>query len=107
EERPRVAIVNQAMARIAFPGESPIGRRLRVNGRAPWMEIVGVVGDTRWQDPTQPAPPAFFSPSTQRWGNSLAILARTSLDEMSLANTLRTILHDADPAVPVKFETME
>jgi predicted permease len=107
EERPRVAIVSETMARIAFPGESPIGRRLRVNSRAPWMEIVGVVGDTRWQDPTQPPPPVFYTPSTQRWGNSLSILARTSLDQTSLASTLRTILHDVNPTVPVKFETME
>jgi predicted permease len=107
EERPEVAIVSQTMARIAFPGESPIGQRLRVNSRAPWMEIVAVVGDTRWQDPTQLPPPVFYTPSTQRWGNSLSILARTSLDQTSLASTLRTILHDANPTVPVKFETMD
>jgi hypothetical protein len=107
EERQGVAIVNQTLARIAFPGESPIGRRLRLNSARPWMEIVGVVGDTRWQDPTRPAPPAFFTPSTQRWGNSLAILARTSLDERALAGTLRAILQDASPTVPVQFETLE
>ena len=107
EDRPLVAIVSQTLARIAFPGESPIGQRLRVNSRAPWMEIVGVVGDTRWQDPTQPPPPMFYTPSTQRWGNSLSILTRTSLDQTSLASTLRTILLEANPTVPVKFETME
>jgi len=106
-EQPSVTIINQAMARIAFPGESPIGHRIRVNGRAPWMEIVGVVGDTRWQDPTQPPPPVFYGASTQGWGNSPAILARTSLDHKSLANTLRTLLYEANPTVPVKFETME
>jgi ABC-type antimicrobial peptide transport system permease subunit len=71
------------------------------------MEIVAVVGDTRWQDPMQPAPPAFFTPSTQRWGNSLALLVRSSLDEKSLASTLRTFLHEANPTVPVQFETLE
>src|SRR5690606_25968215 len=30
---PSVAIVNEAMARLAFPGETPLGRRLRVNRR--------------------------------------------------------------------------
>ena len=40
-------------------------------------------------------------------GNSLSILARTSLDSQSLAGTLRTLLHDANPTVPVKFETMD
>ncbi|MGH7346104.1 MAG: ADOP family duplicated permease [Candidatus Rokuibacteriota bacterium] len=108
-DRPGIAIINQTLARVAFPGESPLGKRLRIsNGRsAPWMEIVGVVGDTRWQDPMQPAPPAFFTPSTQGWGNSLAILARTSVDERSLVSTLRTLLNEADPTVPIQFETLE
>ena len=108
-ERPRVAIINETLARTAFPGESPIGQRIRTgtNTRAPWMEIVGIVGDTRWQDPSQPARPVIYAASTQGAGNSPAILARTSLDDQSLARTLRTILHDADPTVPVKFETMD
>ena len=107
-EGPRVAIINEALARTAFAGESPVGRRIRENRSwAPWMEIVGVVGDTRWQDPSQPAPPVVFRASTQGTGNSLSILARTSLDQTSLASTLRTFLYEANPTVPVRFETME
>ena len=105
--RTPVAIINQTLARAAFPGESPLGRHIRTNRRSPWMEIVGVVGDTRWQDPSQPPPPVIFVPSTQDWGNSLSILARTTLDQTSLAGTLRALLHDASPTVPVRFETME
>ena len=108
-ERPLVAIINDAMARRAFPGESPIGRRVRNsnNSRAPWAEIVGVVGDTRWQDPTRPAQPMVYRAASQGIGNSLAILARTSLDQAALSRTLRGLMHDANPTVPVKFETME
>ena len=108
-DRPPVVIVNETLARTAFPGKSPIGERVRTgtSPRAPWMEIVGVVGDTRWQDPSQPARAVIYAASTQLAGNSLAILARTSVDELSLASTLRTLLHDANPTVPVKFETME
>ena len=108
-ERPPVVIVNETLARTAFPGKSPIGERVRTgtSPRAPWMEIVGVVGDTRWQDPSQPARAVIYAASTQLAGNSLALLARTSVDELSLASTLRTILHDANPTVPVTFETME
>lgn len=51
------------------------------------MEIVGVVADTRWQDPTLPTPPVLFVPTTQYWGNSPSILVRSSLDEESLAGT--------------------
>ncbi|HET9358542.1 MAG TPA: ABC transporter permease, partial [Vicinamibacterales bacterium] len=106
---PRVAIINEALARTAFAGESPIGRRIKENPdpRVPWMEIVGVVGDARWQDPSQPAPPVVYRASTQGTGNSLSILARTSLDPTALAGTLRTFMYEANPTVPVKFETME
>jgi predicted permease len=108
-ERPPVAIINETLARTAFPGESPIKRRIRsgTSRRAPWMEIVGVVGDTRWQDPRQPAPPVIYAAASQGAGNSLSILARTSLDESSLAETLRGLLHEANATVPVKFDTME
>ena len=106
-DRPRVAIVNETLARVAFPGESPLGQRIRTNAKSPWMEIVGVVADTRWQDPSRPAPPVLFVSSGQGLGKSISILARTSLDEKALAGTIRTLLHDANPTVPVKFETMQ
>ena len=106
-ERPPVAIINETLARAAFPGESPLGQHVRTNSRSPWREIVGVVADTRWQDPSRPASSVLFVASTQGAGKSLSILARTSLDEKSLASTLRVLLHDANPTVPVRFETME
>lgn len=108
-EQPRVAIVNETLARIAFPGESPVGRRIRTgtSPSAPWMEIVGVAGDTRWQDPSQPGRAVIYAASTQGAGNSLSILARSSLDDEALSGTLRAIMHDVNPTVPVKFESME
>lgn len=108
-DSPQVVIINESLARTAFPGESPIGKRLRTGTslRAPWMEIIGVVGDTRWQDPSQPAQQVIFAASNQGLGNSPSILARTSLDEASLITTLRSLLNDANPTVPVKFETMD
>ena len=105
-ERPRIAIINETLARNAFPGKSPLGQQIRMNARSPWMEIVGVVADSRWQDPSQPSPSVVFVSSLQGSGKSLSILARTSVDEKSIANTLRALLHDANPAVPVRFESM-
>ena len=64
------------------------------------MEIVGVVADSRWQDPSRPSPPVIYAASAQGLGGSLSILARTSLDEATLAATLRTLLHDAIPPCP-------
>jgi putative ABC transport system permease protein len=106
-ERPTVAVINETLARASFPGESPLGRFIRMNSRAPWTEIVGVVADARWQGPGQPTQPVIFFASAQGIGGSLSIFVRTSLDEKSLAGALRTLLHDANPTVPVRFETME
>ena len=106
-ERPLVAIINETLARAAFPGESPLGRFIRLNSRAPWMEIVGVVADMRWQGPGQSSQPVIFAASTQGIGGSLSIFVRTSLDEKSIEGALRTLLHDANPTVPVRSETME
>ena len=108
-ERPRVAIINAALARIAFPNVSPIGKFIRTNqnNNTPWMEIVGVVGDTRWQDPSSAPPLMLFVSSLQGAGKSLAILVRTSLDENALAPVLRTFLRDGNPNVPVRFDTMD
>jgi hypothetical protein len=72
------------------------------NSQVPAMEIVGVVGDARWQDPSQPAPPVIFRAAMQGTGDSPSILLRTSLDEASIVPTLRRILNDADPTVPVE-----
>jgi putative ABC transport system permease protein len=106
-ERPPVTIINETLARSAFPNESSLGRHIRTNNKSPWMEIVGVVADTRWQDPSRPPPSVLFVASLQGAGKSLSILARTTLDEKSLAPTLSRLLHDANPTVPVRFETME
>ena len=106
-ERPPVAVINETLARASFPGESPLGRFIRMNSRTPWTEIVGVVADARWQGPGQLTQPVIFFASAQGIGGSLSIFVRTSLDEKSLAGALRTLLHDANPTVPVRFETME
>jgi predicted permease len=105
-EQPRVAIVNEALGRAAFGGASPLGRQIRTNDASPWMEIVGIVADTRWQDPSLPPPPAVYVSSLQGWGKSLSILVRSSQDQASLATTVRALLQEANASVPVRFETM-
>jgi predicted permease len=103
----RVIIVNESLARAAFPGESAVGRRISSNAKGPWMKIVGVVSDTRWRDPSVPPQPEYFNASGQGIGGSLTILARTAVDEDSVARALRRLLQQTDPTVPVRIETME
>jgi hypothetical protein len=106
-ETRRVIIVNETLARTAFPGESAVGRRIGPGAEGPWLEIVGVVGDTRWRDPGVPAQPEYYNASGQGVGGSLTILARASTDEASVAAAIRGLVQDVDPTVPVRVETLD
>jgi hypothetical protein len=44
---PKVAIINQTTARRLWPGQNPVGRRLRFAESEDWLEVIGVVGDVK------------------------------------------------------------
>jgi predicted permease len=106
-DRPPVGIVNESLARAAFPTGSPIGQRIRRQYSAQWIEIIGVAADTRWRDPSKAPPAEIFVASQQGAGGSLSILARTTVDETSVAGTFRALLRDMNPSIPVRTESME
>ena len=106
-----VAIINEALARAAFPGEDPIGRRIQCGLDTPeFMTIVGVVGDIRTAGPSQPAAPEIYMPYEQHPGpaTALNIVARTqSADPMALSETIQRKIRERNADVPVKATTME
>ncbi|MEP6769333.1 MAG: ABC transporter permease [Acidobacteriota bacterium] len=65
-QAPKVVLVNQAMARLHWPGESPIGRRVQLYGDEPmWREVVGIVGDVRLRGLEEAANPTLYVPLPQ------------------------------------------
>ena len=79
---PGVALINETAVRRLFPGESPLGRRLKVGGDgpdAPWVEVVGVVADVRNHGLAVPPEPEVFAPVEQvgGWWNQLFLVVRT------------------------------
>ena len=68
-----IVIVNETLARKAFPGENPVGRHLKMPGM-PDAEIVGVAADTRERGPRAEALPQFFVPFWQRNGDGTSWL---------------------------------
>src|SRR6185503_13337404 len=67
ENAPPVAIVNAAMAKRYWPGENPLGKRLRFEDRAdePWFTVVGLVADTRQLGLGEQIPPLLYLPYEQ------------------------------------------
>ena len=108
---PKVAIVNEALARASFGGDDPIGRRIQCGlDTLEFMTIVAVVGDVRSWGPQRPAQPEIFMPYEQHPGpaTALNVVARTDFaDPLLLADTMRRKIADRNPDVPVRAATME
>jgi predicted permease len=109
---PRVTIVNRTMARRLWPGESAIGKRLRTDmegKRAPWLTVVGVVGDTRhWGHASDPAPEHYVpyaQMSAMAWGVTLVVRASVPLDGVIPA--IRARMHALDPKIPAELRSLD
>ncbi len=109
-DRPLVAIVNEALVRRSIDGEDPIGRTIFCSfDRKEGMTIVGVVGDVRQRNPALEPMPDCVMPYSQHAynGNTLNIVTRTAGDPTALAGTLRRLAAEVAPEVPVSFTTMD
>jgi putative ABC transport system permease protein len=106
-----VAVINQEFVRLHFGGVEPIGARLHFGGAAataPWMTIVGVVGNVLSQRLEEAPRPMLFQPLTQNSTLSMAIVARTGSDPARLSDALSRAVREADPDQPTyAVRTME
>jgi putative ABC transport system permease protein len=104
-EAPRVAIINDAMARRAWPGRDPVGRRFKLGSRdsdRPWYTVVGVVGDMRRQAPEREPILQIFDSLAQNPPRSVDLFIRTSSDDpLAMAGALRAAVHRAETQAPV------
>ena len=99
-----VVVVSEAMARKYWPGEDPIGRRLRIRD-GQWMTVVGICGDIiqDWYD--QRFVPTMYRPFVQAPTDYFGIAIRTSGDPDTVASAVRHALLQVDSTQPV-FELM-
>ncbi len=91
-------VINEAMAREMFPGESPLGQRLRYDLEEDdtWYTVVGVVPDTVFDDDGEINPGVYFS-TTQLPKRFMSIAVRGAGDPRSLIGGVRTALAQTDP----------
>lgn len=104
QERPRVAVINETMARQVFGERNPLGHHFNfVNGRdrdVP-IEVVGVARDARYSSLDEQLPPALFMPYAQLPPGRMTVEVRTTLDPMSLAPAIRQAVRQVDFTIPV------
>ncbi len=99
--RPRVAIVNQAMARHYFPGVNPIGKHVAADNDQPY-EIVALVGDAKAVELCDSPYPTIYFNMFQENRLLHQFELRTAVDPESVAGTVRSMVREVLKTVPVK-----
>ncbi len=108
-EAPRVAVVNETMARAAWPEGGALGARVTLDdGVEEPIEIVGVVADVRHHGPARAPAPEFYVPYAQappiawRWlGGGLSLLVRTDAAPEAVPAQVRAVVAGVDRDLPV------
>jgi predicted permease len=118
-DAPGVIIINQRFAERHWPNENPIGRRMRMYWDAkktgPWLEIVGVVGNSKQLTMTGDVDAEMIHPFAQTRTNSgingmtsMTLVVRTSGDSMALVEPIRKAVATLDPTAPLhNVQTMQ
>jgi putative ABC transport system permease protein len=108
ESAPRVAIINQTLARMLWGDEDPIGRQINPGGGRSYSTVIGVVGDVRSRNPAQAPGPQFYL-SAHRWvWNTMTVVIRSNQPADAVAPLLRAELRALDPALPLfEVRTLE
>jgi predicted permease len=103
---PRVVVIDERMANQIWPGEDPVGRRIRTGGidassTAPWMTVIGVVGDVKQDTLDTDSRMAIYLAQTQTTPRGINLVLRTEGDPSAVAGAVRAAIHDMDPDLPV------
>jgi predicted permease len=101
-----VAIINEAAARDCFGNENPIGRHVtlsHITGTKgdKTYEVVGVVGDAKYNDLQQPAPPTVYADLVQQGFTGSQLAIRTRIDPGGVAGAVRQTEADVLQSVPI------
>ena len=94
-----VGIVNQEFARRYWPGEDPLRKRLRVDGR--WFAVVGVAHNSDTGHLNQKPKPLIYLPLFQTYDSHVAIHARVAGNPLAYAPAIEAAVHELDADLPL------
>ncbi|HET9704225.1 MAG TPA: ABC transporter permease [Vicinamibacterales bacterium] len=101
-----VVVINHTMAEEYWPGESPLGKRVKIGGpepdnENPWMTVVGVIGNVRHFGLDSQPTRELFRPYSQASWPTMRVVAKTIGDPGGWQSTMRDVVRRVDPALPV------
>ncbi len=100
---PKVAIINERVARQFFHGQNPIGKHIGVGSATPDLEIVGVIADTKYKNLRTPAPSTIYLPISQLKSppSARTLHVRTYGDHSPMAAAIRDQVRAIDKNLPL------
>ncbi len=101
---PLVAIVSEDVARRTWPGQDPIGKRIKMgdaDSRDPWRTVVGVVAPTRYRELREPRA-SIYVPAAQLQGAARDVVVRSSSPPAAVAELLRAQVLGLDGEIQVE-----
>ncbi len=113
-----VVIINEQLAKLHWPNENPIGKRLTVGspeevqmyGKPVSREIVGIIGNVKLLNLTDEFNPELYIPAAQMPNSWMTLVVRGKAAPESLINSIRQVVHSIDPDQPIRrplaLETM-
>jgi predicted permease len=112
-QSPAPVIVNQTLARKVWPGEEPMGKRLRLTADSPWLSVVGVAADIKNHGlSTETKPEMYFPHVETQFGlgstrNDMTLVVRSGSDPKVLVSAVRGTIWSLDRDLPVyRVQTM-
>jgi len=119
-----VVIVNRKLAQHYWPGENPLGKRMRIGTpelQTPWLTVVGEVADLKQDTPDGDTSEQYYQPIAQQhadlgklvkpsdvFGNGMSVALRMAMPPEQMENSLRSVFHSLDPQLAItQVQSME
>jgi len=94
-----VVIVTEAFEKHHFPGQSAVGKRIRLrsSAEAPWQTVIGVVSDVRQTGLAKDVVPEVYSPELDDAGDALSFVIRVTGEPTGLISAVRGVVAEVEP----------
>lgn len=102
-------VISETFARVNWPGENPLGKRIRFASdpsvKSPWIEVIGVVGDTR-TGTLEPPRGWFYRPHGQDPFYELILVIRTRVEPAVMIDQVQQIIWEKEPDLALHWNHM-
>lgn len=103
-DAPRTIVVNETFARMAWPGQDPLGRRIKsgtASSESPWLTVIGVIKDVRRADVTRVIRPELYVSALQVTPRTQTLIVRTAGDPTQILPAVRREVQGLNPQLPL------